>query len=111
MIQATAAAGGLAIAGGGASVVVRSWGKTAYDDAAEATWLPVRPSGGRAAMMIELVRCATLAANCHNTQPWRFMTGGDGIEVARDLSRHRPAVDPYDHHLSISLGCSVENIV
>ncbi len=111
LIQATAAAGGLALAGGCAVALARSWGRTAYDDAAAATWLPVRPGGGRAAMLNELVRCATLAANSHNTQPWRFRASSDAIEVAPDASRRCPAVDPDDHHLFISLGCAMENIV
>lgn len=111
LIQATFAAGGLALAGGGAFAVARSRGMAAYGDAAAATWQPVRPSGERAAALHDLVRCATLAANSHNTQPWRFRVGNDGIEVAPDLLRRCPAVDPDDHHLFISLGCAVENIV
>ena len=110
LIQAATAAGGLALAGG-AFAVARLRGKAAYNEVVEATWRPLRPSRTRPAMPDELVRCATLAANSHNTQPWRFRASSDAIEVAPDLSRRLQAVDPDDHHLFISLGCAVENIV
>jgi hypothetical protein len=59
----------------------------------------------------ELVRCATLAANGHNTQPWRFHLDPDRITISPDFSRRTPAVDPDDHHLWVSLGCAAENLV
>ncbi len=58
----------------------------------------------------DLVRHATLAANSHNTQPWRFHAGTDAIDILPDLSRATPAVDPDDHHLFVSLGCAAENL-
>lgn len=60
--------------------------------------------------MHDLVRYATLAANSHNTQPWRFRAEEDGIEILPDPSRATPVVDPDDHHLFISLGCAAENL-
>ncbi len=62
-------------------------------------------------MQQELVRCATLAANGHNTQPWKFGLSPDRILIRPDLSRRTPAVDPDDHHLWVSLGCATENLV
>jgi hypothetical protein len=59
----------------------------------------------------ELVRCATLAPSSHNTQCWRFGITESAITIAPDLSRRCPAVDPYDHHLFVSLGCAAENLV
>lgn len=59
----------------------------------------------------ELVRYATLAANSHNTQPWRFRLSENAIAVAPDLSRRLAVVDPDDHHLFASLGCATENLV
>lgn len=58
----------------------------------------------------DLIRYATLAANGHNTQPWRFRIGGRRIEILPDLARRTPAVDPDDHHLFASLGCAAENL-
>ena len=83
-----------------------------YDAAVEATWrhsdhfdlpLPVAQK--------ELVRYATLAANSHNTQPWRFRMVDRAIFVAPDSQRRLPSVDPDDHHLFASLGCATENLV
>lgn len=58
----------------------------------------------------DLVRYATLAANSHNTQPWRFHAGDGFIDILPDFSRRTPAVDPNDHHLFVSLGCAAENL-
>ncbi|MEL1263964.1 Acg family FMN-binding oxidoreductase [Pseudoxanthomonas putridarboris] len=58
----------------------------------------------------DLVRHATLAANSHNTQPWRFRVGAGSIDILPDLARATPAVDPDDHHLFVSLGCAAENL-
>ena len=60
----------------------------------------------RSDQMIELVRYATLAANGHNTQPWKFSIKDDGIEILPDYSRRLPIVDPNDRQLWISLGCA-----
>jgi hypothetical protein len=62
-------------------------------------------------LLQELVRCATLAANGHNTQPWKFGLTPDTISIRPDLSRRTQAVDPDDHHLWVSLGCATENLV
>jgi hypothetical protein len=55
---------------------------------------PSRRSGARPrqrlAALVELFRCATLAANSHNTQPWRF-SFGDGYGGAMPPSLRRPA--------------------
>lgn len=67
--------------------------------------LPARPD------FEALVRCATLAPNGHNTQPWRFATLPSGARILPDLTRRTPVVDPDDHHLFVSLGCAAENFV
>lgn len=59
----------------------------------------------------ELVRYAMLAANGHNTQPWRFALGADSIEIHPDPARRLPVVDPQDRELWISLGCALENLL
>lgn len=58
----------------------------------------------------DLVRFATLAANSHNTQAWKFHASTDWVEMFPDLTRRTPAVDPDDHHLFASLGCAAENL-
>jgi nitroreductase len=84
-----------------------AFAQSSYEQAVASAWAPFDPGGGPA----ELVRCATLAANSHNTQPWRFSLGERRIGIAPDLTRRCPAVDPDDHHLFASLGCALENLV
>lgn len=59
----------------------------------------------------DVIRYATLAANSHNTQPWRFRVDDSVIDIVPDLSRRTPVVDPDDHHLFVSLGCAAENLL
>ena len=56
------------------------------------------------------VRIATLAANGHNTQPWKFRLNAANVSILPDFSRRTEVVDPDDHHLYISLGCAAENL-
>ena len=58
----------------------------------------------------DLIRYATLAANSHNTQPWRFKISDSGIEILPDMTRRIAIVDPDNHHLFASLGCAAENL-
>jgi hypothetical protein len=61
--------------------------------------------------MPELVRFATLAANGHNTQPWRFERTSAGVSIVPDTTRRTPVVDPDDHHLFVGLGAAAENLL
>ncbi len=61
--------------------------------------------------MHELVRYATLAANSHNSQPWKFKVKPNVIEIHPDYSRKLPVVDPDDRELWMSLGCALENLL
>src|ERR1700687_4714121 len=72
---------------------------------------PLHESAEHGALLQELVRCATLAANGHTTQPWKFGLSHGTISIRPDLSRRTPVVDPDDHHLWVSLGCATENLV
>ena len=58
----------------------------------------------------ELARYATLAANSHNAQAWRFALSEASIAIEPDFSRRIPSVDPDDHHLFASIGAATENI-
>ena len=60
--------------------------------------------------MVDFVRYATLAANGHNTQPWKFRVAKNRVDIMPDFSRRTPVVDPDDHHLFASLGCAAENL-
>lgn len=60
--------------------------------------------------LIDLIRYATLAANGHNTQPWRFRPAQGRITILPDFTRRTTVVDPDDHHLFASLGCAAENL-
>ena len=60
--------------------------------------------------LAEFVRMATLAANGHNTQPWKFRLEENSVAILPDLTRRTEVVDPDDHHLYVSLGCAAENL-
>jgi len=60
--------------------------------------------------MADLIRYATLAANSHNTQAWRFRLAKDAVDIVPDVARRTPVVDPDDHHLFVSLGCAATNL-
>lgn len=104
LLAGAGAAVGLAAA---AALTTRAMGSMA-DHAAEMAALR-RPLAAPPELL-DLVRYATLAANGHNAQPWRFRLRGDGIDILPDLARRTPVVDPDDHHLFVSLGCAVENL-
>jgi hypothetical protein len=78
-----------------------------YQQAIQSTWAPMRFDPNK----LELVRFATLAANSHNTQPWKFLVKDSSISIAPDYTRRCPVVDPDDHHLFVSLGCATENLI
>lgn len=94
-----------------AGAALPACGGSDFDAAIADTWrLAPAPPTEPIALARELVRCATLAANSHNTQPWRFAIAADTISLRPDFGRRTPVVDPDDHHLWVSLGCAVENL-
>ena len=82
-----------------------------FPAAARALRHPLRDSAEPVVLLQELVRCATLAPNGHNTQPWIFEGAPDRVFMRPDFSRRTPIVDPDDHHIWVSLGCAAENMV
>jgi len=56
------------------------------------------------------VRSAILAANAHNTQPWKFCVHPDRIDLRADESRNLGVMDPFRREMRISLGCALENL-
>lgn len=81
-----------------------------YSEAMARTWR-LLPAEGPGFPARALVHAATLAANSHNTQPWRFAVSGTSVRIQPDLSRRTPIVDPDDHHLFASLGCAAETML
>ncbi len=84
-------------------------GGDAYARATAETWR--LPPGGADFPAHALIHAATLAANSHNTQPWRFAVDARQVRIAPDFSRRTPVVDPDDHHLFVSLGCAAETML
>ena len=107
------AGGTVAIAASGAAgfVLWSGAGKDAWRDAVQAIRDPIKLGLTGQDALNELVRYATLAANSHNTQAWRFEIGPATIMLLPDPTRRTPTVDPDDHHLFASLGAAAENIV
>lgn len=77
-----------------------------HDAATAALWSERDP-----ATFEGLVHYATLAANSHNAQAWRFRRMPDGVAILPDLSRALPVADADHHHLYASLGCAAENLM
>lgn len=98
-----------AVLGIGAASLAGCARRETYEQAVAATWRLEPPTGGFPVQA--LVHAATLAANSHNTQAWRFVPVGQRIRIAPDLSRRTPAVDPDDHHMFVSLGCAAETML
>ena len=74
--------------------------------ATAALWSPCDPSTFEG-----LVHYATLAANSHNAQAWRFRKTADGVTIRPDMRRALPMADADHHHLYASLGCAAENLM
>jgi hypothetical protein len=100
--------GGAVVVAGAGVVVLNDMGSMADYNAAVAETRAVLRDRPETA---DLVRSATLAANSHNSQPWRFKATPSGIDIVPDLARRLSAVDPDNHHLFVSLGCAAENLL
>lgn len=59
---------------------------------------------------LAIVRAGILAANAHNTQPWRFEVREDHFALHADPARHLGAFDPFRREMHLSLGCALENM-
>jgi hypothetical protein len=69
------------------------------------------PAGGeRSEQIYFLLHYAVLAPSAHNTQPWLFSVGDDGIELHADRTRALAVIDPEDRELIISCGAALLNL-
>jgi hypothetical protein len=58
-----------------------------------------------------LVAAAILAANPHNSQPWRFGIGPGVVDLFADRTRNIGAIDPYLREMHVGFGCALENLL
>lgn len=58
-----------------------------------------------------MIEQAIKAPSGHNTQPWIFEVGEDGITLKPDMSKSLPVVDADNREMFVSLGCALENLV
>lgn len=98
------AAGSAAAAGGYALSEFAPW--LDYETQAEQVWTLKENE-----TMRRLIHYATLAANGHNTQPWKFAIRDNAIKIHPDTTRELPVVDPHHRELWMSLGCALENLL
>ncbi|MBL9009632.1 MAG: nitroreductase family protein [Alphaproteobacteria bacterium] len=104
-------ASALAAGGGGLWFHVARGSAGDYEARARSLRTVFDPENAGDRLWAEIVRYATLAANSHNTQAWRFGWDNGDLAITPDGARRTPAVDPDDHHLYASLGCALENML
>ena len=59
----------------------------------------------------QVIPSAILAPSAHNTQPWRFRTSTNTLEVFVDWDRHLKVSDPDLRQLYVSIGCAITNVL
>ncbi|MCE3553156.1 nitroreductase [Pseudonocardia sp. RS11V-5] len=57
-----------------------------------------------------VLQAAALAPSLHNSQPWRFRTTADGIELRADPERQLRVADPSGRELRIACGAALYNL-
>ena len=102
-----AGAGTLAAAAAGAAARAAQTGLLPPLDEPQALWRHWRTLPGPSAV----VAAGVLAANPHNSQPWRFRLDGSAIELALDERRALGPVDPFLRQMWLGTGCALENMV
>jgi hypothetical protein len=96
----------------GAGVAWRAWDQGVFSTGEGPAYEPwLTWEGGDAASPRHLVRAAILAANPHNSQPWRFHVQPASIDLFADRSRNIGSIDPLLREMQIGLGCALENLI
>lgn len=104
-----AAAGSVGVVGLALLDTYRPW--INYDQQTHSFTKSLDMNSSSSVPMRELIQYAILAANGHNTQPWKFSVQENSIQIHPDYTRHLAAVDPNDREMWISLGCALENLL
>jgi len=105
-------AAGIAAAGVTGAVIWRAWDQGVFSAgegpaySAWSTWQAASPGP-----VHRMLRAAILAANPHNTQPWRFRVTPDTVDLFADRARNIGTIDPYLREMHIGLGCALENLL
>src|SRR3954452_24491954 len=55
-----------------------------------------------------VIECASLAPSVHNTQPWKFVPTGSGLDMLADSGRQLDYLDPTSRQLHVSCGAALE---
>ncbi len=55
----------------------------------------------------QIVLAATHAPSVHNTQPWRFASYAEGLDLFADQARQLPVLDPRGRQLQLSCGAAL----
>jgi nitroreductase len=56
------------------------------------------------------IALANRAPSVHNTQPWRWLLGGESIHLMADMTRRLPATDPDGRDLLLSCGAALHHL-
>ena len=104
------ASGAIALLGAGLGW--RAWDQGLFSTGQGQAYEPwVSWQSGDAESPRHLVRAAILAANPHNSQPWRFHVQPARIDLHADLARSIGSIDPLLREMHIGLGCALENLL
>ena len=99
-----------ALAAGG--IALRAWNRGVFSVGQGPAYEPWRQwREARASGPLALVQAGILAANAHNTQPWRFSVSAERIAIHADPARNIGSFDPFRREMHLSLGCALENVL
>jgi hypothetical protein len=106
LLMGTLGVGALAVSG---AVLWRAWRNRAWSAGKGVAYRPWH-SWPQTDVPLGLVHAGILAANAHNSQPWRFKITNDTLLIYADFERHLGSFDPFRREMHLSLGCALENV-